>query len=247
MKSKFFLPIFLSLFLSSIHAQNNSWQGGSFFSVEQMRLNYTLTDNFDEASSNPVSIHASIGFRLERKWKERWLIQSGIGFSKMKFNPEMYLPWSYGTVFKIGESEEILFSPILHQQEINVFSIPLGLKYNFAPNRKWQPFLSLAVNSSIKYHEKEIYQEGFDDFNGERKTLPVKDPGIDLFNVGFDLETGIQFQVNSFFKIVLAPGIRIAEYRNENEKFKKNGEFLYQKEWLSWTQKKIGVGFLASF
>lgn len=247
MKNKFLLPILLLLFFSNINAQDQRWQAGSIFNVEKMSIDYTLTNYFDEENQDLTSIHASVGLRLERKWKENWVIQSGLSFSKMKFNPQMYLPFSYGTTFEIDTGDEILLDPLLDQHEVNIFSIPLGIKYNFAPNKRWQPFLSFSINPSFKYQETEIYKEGFDSFNRERKTVHADDPGIDLFNIGFDLEAGIQFKINSFFKVVLAPGIRIKEYRNENEKFKRNRDFLYQSQWLSWTQKKLGVGFLAAF
>jgi len=247
MKNKFLLPIFLFLFLSNINAQDRLWQGGIFFSIDQMSMDYTLTENFIEGSTSPSSTHASVGVRLERKCSKRWIIQSGLSVSKMNFNSGMYLPWAYGTTFKFDQTEETLLGPVLHQHEMSVLSIPLGIKYNFAPNKKWQPYLSLGINSSVKYRETEIYKETFFLISEEeQKTLHIKDPGIQLFNLGLDVEAGIQFQINSLFKVVLAPGIRVVEYRNENEKFKRNGDFLYQKQWLNWTQKKLSIGLLVA-
>lgn len=237
----------LLLCINFAFSQTSNWAIGLSMSGSVQKGNYTLTDWINEDVAKAFGQGYGLKVDVARSWNKRWALQSGLQISRVSFHPGMRLPGVYGTRFQFQGKTTTLLVPYLAENNFDLLQIPIGFQFLISPNRKWQFSTNLAVNSSIKWNETEIYKGlGMGTGNNEQRFAAFA-TGLNLFGIGLDWGCSIAYPINPQWSIRFYPSIRLLEYRAANEKFKRNGEFLHGQEWLSLSQASLSLGIQRQF
>lgn len=240
----------LLLLCSWVSAQSYSWSVGLLGGIDWNKSEYTFPLGFVEQTLPSTFPQGhNLGLRISKKIDERFSFSTGLSYSQKNFYPRLMLGGFYGTiVINPLDSNMILHNPYLKEHRFSLLQIPLQMQYHFAKNSKVNPYVSVGFLGSFRFNEVEHYQDNFVQF-GEQEGLEfaIENSDFAFFGLAFNVGLGLSIAMGDNLSLLIEHSGNIWEYRKGNEKFKENGEMLFESKILALSRLSLNLGVAYKF
>ena len=244
MKTKLLLVLLFASIGAS--AQTTNIQLSILGGVDWNDSEYTFPGGIvDESKSVQVPLGNTLAVRARIKANDKLHFTTGIQYSKKTFYPRLILGGFYGSlqITDPQDSLRVIFNPYLAEHSFKLVQIPLYIQYSFKETGLLQPYLSIGFMGQARFKEQESFQEAFSSpEETEDSRLSVTEKGLSFFGLSFDMGLGVKIAISDRIGILLEQQASIWEYRAENQKFKQNGELLYDTKIRSFSRLSLNAG-----
>lgn len=241
--------LFVLLF-SSLSAQS-SVRLSIIAGADWNKSNYTFPGGFtNESLGEELPLGHTLGARLRVDLGNQFAFSTGLNYSKKVFHPELMLGGVYGTLLVDPEDESsVLFNPYLEKHDFGLLQLPLHLQYQFSKNgSNLRPYLMIGFTGQFRLNERETYRDTFVDADAtEGLSLAIDESEFGFFGLYFDLGLGFNIKITERLGLLFEHQASLWEYRSGNEKFKKNGELLFENSILSLSRLSLIMGLDYAF
>jgi opacity protein-like surface antigen len=146
------------------------------------------------------------------------------------------------------DTTNVLRFPYLKEHRFSLIQVPVYLHYQFSKNGKVKPYMNIGFVSDFKFNEFERYQDDDTSQGGaEHLEFWAKDSGLDFFSLAFNLGLGLSIAMGDNLSLLIEHSGNIWEYRKGNEKFKENGEMLFESKILALSRLSLNLGVAYKF
>lgn len=213
---------------------------------------YTYNDGFtfDEEIDFKMPLGYSINTEIEYQISENTSMLTGLRFKKYNIHPRLALPWSYGTQFELDGETVWMSTPYLAKHEIKTLSIPLVFKRHFNLGKRISYFALMGVEAGFQFDETETYLDRFQGLVSEDNPPAVaafNDDEIQLFNTSIEIGVGLSYRISNSINLLFQTSANVLDFRKGNEKFKKNGDMIWEDTFLPIGQASLGLGIQKEF
>lgn len=241
----------LLLIVVGLEAQSSKFNISLTTGVDWNKSKYTYPGGFiNEAVTPTFPLGATSSLRIRKEISSRLSFTTGLNYSKKTFHPRLMLGGVYGSLIinNPEDSTQTLFAPYLEEHTFRLLEVPLRISYQLSQQGVLRPYLGVGFNGSFRINEKELYRDNFIPF-GEEEGLwfEAEDKGLDFFGFSFNAVLGVRIVLSERLAILFEHEASIWEYRSSNEKFKKNGEDLFDSMLLPLSRLSLNFGLEYGF
>ncbi len=223
-------------------------------SIDYSFSNYTYNNGMlAEEVNYEMPLGNSINFEIEYEVTSSLSVLTGLRYSKKIMLPRLLMPWVYGAILPKDGVDIYVGQPYLHKHELDLISLPISFKKYFIQKEKFGLYALIGTAVSFKYKEKETYRTFSEwDINrleedGIENNFAYSDKGISLYNSSIELGVGMNYKLTEHLNLLIQANAAVLEYRKENEKFKKNGDLLWEESFIPIGQAALGLGIQRLF